>query len=340
MMRFCLLLPLLVAQGCANVEPGPAGPPGPMGTQGPPGPMGNMGTPGTPGMAGMLDPNQAILNGTTLQSPANFNIAGNGLITGRVQLTAPAAPTGVEVTPDNSVCIDAADIVADRNPRIELRGSARNPYIDFVRDAISNFHARLQLVTNDVLRLTGASFDVDRNADSPSLRVTASRGDPAAPILDVRRFDNSEGIGIGQSTISATGSGVSQNINIVAKGSGGVRIGCRPGFVSIADGHLCMSSLIGPGGMYGPTGAIRYCRSQQLVPARPCTYMEFQMACEAGVNPFNDAMGTSHTVWFGDHGNADDTYWTSNFNDCTENVDAAPASAISSPPNLHWRCCY
>ncbi len=371
-MRNLALLLSLTAIGCANAEPGPTGPPGPQGPQGAMGTMGNMGTMGTVGATGAtgptgpqgpqgiqgptgtIDPTQSIINGTTLQSPANFNISGNGTIGGKltssqVEVDAPATPAGSAVTNDNSVCIDAADVVG--NPRVELRGTNKSPYIDFARDSTTDFHARIQLINNDTLRMSGANLlltggpaaaavlQVNRPADATSVKITASRANGNTPILDVRHTDDTQGIGIGYDTISITGSAQNQNLNIRAAGLGGVNIACRSGFTAISDGHLCMSTMAGPANMYGMNGAIQVCRGQ-IIPARVCNYMEYQQACGAGFNPFLDGTGTGRTVWFADHGSGDDLYFASNSPTCGENVDGNPFNAISNPQNFYFRCCY
>jgi hypothetical protein len=74
---------LIAAAGAA----GPQGPIGPTGSQGPIGLTGPQGPQGPQGIPGDLVPNSPyyIQNGTTLQTGANFNIDGNGMVGGALQ---------------------------------------------------------------------------------------------------------------------------------------------------------------------------------------------------------------------------------------------------------------
>ncbi len=70
---------------------------------------------------------------------------GNIVISGRVGIGSPNAPTGKldAVMADGSSRVTIND---DTNAGIELRGIAGSPYIDFSDDATSNYAARLHLV--------------------------------------------------------------------------------------------------------------------------------------------------------------------------------------------------
>jgi trimeric autotransporter adhesin len=56
------------------------------------------------------------------------------------------------------------------------------------------------------------------------------------PILDVKYIDNTQGIGIGYSTILATGSLTNQDININPKGSGDIKINTSTGYLKVNKG--------------------------------------------------------------------------------------------------------
>src|SRR6266702_3984412 len=66
------------AQGLQGIQ-GPAGSPGPQGNTGP---MGTTGAQGPQGIAGTVDYTKAIAYQATVQSAANFNIDGNGVVGG------------------------------------------------------------------------------------------------------------------------------------------------------------------------------------------------------------------------------------------------------------------
>ena len=118
-MRRLLAIAVVFALGCDSPQ-GPMGDPGAMGAMGAMGATGVMGAtgpggvgpPGTPGPTGpagptgTIDPNQAILNGTALQT-ASFNISGDGYLGGNVgigtttDISAPAPLTVLSSVADS-----------------------------------------------------------------------------------------------------------------------------------------------------------------------------------------------------------------------------------------------
>jgi hypothetical protein len=65
------------------------------GAVGPQGPTGPAGPAGATGATGTIDPTQAIQNGTTQQANANFNIAGNGTVAGKITVGQTASNTAL-----------------------------------------------------------------------------------------------------------------------------------------------------------------------------------------------------------------------------------------------------
>jgi hypothetical protein len=114
---------------------------------------------------------------------------------------------------------------------------------------------------------------------------------------------------------------------------------CRPGFLSIADGRICMDAT-GVRAAATMTTAIATCKA--LAPGcRVCTHNDFQQACGAGIgNPY----GGVATGWYGDHGlaaggNFDDEFLTWNSATCSDNNDGAPVDH-NTATTLAYRCCY
>jgi hypothetical protein len=112
---------------------------------------------------------------------------------------------------------------------------------------------------------------------------------------------------------------------------------CRPGFLSVGDGRICMEAAgVRPAATM--TVAIGACKA--LAPGcRVCTHNDMQQACGAGLNPYTPAS----TGWYGDHsfvtsGDGDDEYLTWNRNFCDDNNDGP--SSLSNTATLAYRCCY
>ena len=177
----------LFAFSCAN-SAGPEGPAGAEGPEGPAGPAGSTttgatgqagppgeaGPPGPAGQAGdaaSVDTSKFIANGTTPQN-ASFNVSGSGTVANTmvcmsslgIGTSAPKAGLQVSsvlnttpaLTDDKSVSIDGQDTAG--NARVELRTSGGAPYIDFSRDNVSDFNARLVLTDTTTLSLQGAKL--------------------------------------------------------------------------------------------------------------------------------------------------------------------------------------
>ena len=169
----------VLALACAN-SPGPEGPPGPEGATGPvgtgtpgapgptgqPGPVGEAGPEGPQGDAASVDPTKFIANGITPQG-ASFNVTGSGTVGTTlacmsqvgVGIATPksalqvsgAIATTPDITDDKSVTVDGQD--HSGNARVELRTGGGAPYIDFSRDNVSDYNARLVLTDATTLSL-------------------------------------------------------------------------------------------------------------------------------------------------------------------------------------------
>ena len=114
---------------------------------------------------------------------------------------------------------------------------------------------------------------------------------------------------------------------------------CRPGFLSIADGRICMDAT-GVRAAATMGTAIGTCKA--LAPGcRVCTHNDFQQACGAGIgNPY----GGIAQGWYGDHsiivgGNADDEFLTWNQVACADNNDGPALESVAANV-LPYRCCY
>lgn len=102
-------------------------------------------------------------------------------------------------------------IQGNGDPRIELRSQdGGNPYIDFSTSLTGDYGARVQLETDDLLRISGASLEIGSTTQAQDTTLAVLAGD--SNIASIEAFGNDQGTGmlyVGQS--STYGGGIAFN---------------------------------------------------------------------------------------------------------------------------------